>query len=80
MIHINEKALRRREMKLITCSKGKERGLHDVGIIKHKRREILRNYEISKILVEIFVLVDNKTYIEFGKVRYRNYLVLLDDI
>ena len=67
-------------MKLITRSKGKERGLHDVSVIKHKHKEILRNYEISKILVEIFVLVDNKTYIEFGKVRYRNYLVLLDDI
>ena len=66
-------------MKLITRSKGKERGLHDVSVIKHKHT-ILRNYEISKIIVEIFVLVDNKTYIEFGKVRYRNYLVLLDDI
>ena len=50
------------------------------NIIIEKSREILRNYEISKILVKIFVLVDNKTYIEFGKVRYRNYLVLLDDI
>ena len=46
-------------MKFFKRSKGKERGLHDVSIIKHKHREILRNSEISKILVEIFVLVDN---------------------
>ena len=50
-----------------------------MSVIK-RNREISRNYELTKILVEFFVLVDNKTYIEFGKVRYRNYLVLLDDI
>ena len=40
MIHINKKTLRRREMKLITRSKGKERDLHDVSVIKHKHREM----------------------------------------
>ena len=66
-------------MKLITRSKGKERVCMtwaSLNINIEKYRETMK----FQILVEFFVLVDNKTYIEFGKVRYRNYLVLLDDI
>ena len=64
-----------RSMKLITRSKERERRV-DVG--KNINRE---KTQILKVLIDFFfVLVDNKTYIEFGKVRYRNYLVSLDDI
>ena len=45
-------------MKLITRLKGKERGLHDVSVKTY--REILTDYEILKISVKIFVLVDKK--------------------
>ena len=64
-----------RSMKLITRSKERERRVWDVG--KNINRE---KTQILKVLIDFFVLVDNKTYIEFGKVRYRNYLVSLDDI
>ena len=57
-----------------TRSKKREECLRRAS--KHKQREI----EETTNFIEIFVLVDNKTYIEFGKVRYRNNLVSLDDI